>query len=184
MEKSEKEKMLSGELYKPDTELINDHKRAKSLMYKFNNSKPNNNKYRIKILNKLFGSIGKEIYIEPPFYCDYGYNITVGENFYANFNCVILDVNKVTIGKNVLLAPNVQINSATHTTDPKPRLKGLELGLPITIGDNVWIGGGSIICPGVTIGSNTTIGAGSVVTKDIPANVVAVGNPCKVIKSV
>ncbi len=122
--------------------------------------------------------------METPFYCDYGYNIEVGDNFYANFGCVILDVNRVTIGDNVLLAPNVQIYTAGHPVDPEKRLTGKEYGKPVFIGNNVWIGGGVIICPGVKIGDNVTIGAGSVITRDIPNNTIAVGNPCKVIKSV
>lgn len=124
-------------------------------------------------------------YLEPPFRCDYGSNIKVGKNFYTNFNCVILDVNTVTIGDNVLFAPNVQIYTAGHPLDVKGRVEdAIEFGYPITIGDNVWLGGGVIVCPGVNIGENTVIGAGSVVTKDIPANVVAAGNPCRVIRAI
>ncbi|MGL5750647.1 MAG: sugar O-acetyltransferase, partial [Paraclostridium sp.] len=115
---------------------------------------------------------------------DYGYNIHVGENFYANFNCIMLDVCEIRIGKNVMLAPNVQLYAAYHPIDAKTRISGLEYGAPITIGDNVWIGGGAIVNPGITIGDNVVIGSGSVVTKDIPANCVAVGNPCKVIKNI
>ncbi len=122
------------------------------------------------------------IHIEPPFYCDYGYNIEIDVNFYANFSRVILDVNKVVIGKNVMFGPMVQIYTASHPIIAEERIKGLELSKPITIGDNAWFGGGVIVCPGVTIGKNTTIGAGSVVTKDIPENVFAAGNPCRVIK--
>ncbi|MDF2524594.1 MAG: maa, partial [Clostridiales bacterium] len=123
-------------------------------------------------------------HIEAPFNCDYGYNIEVGENFYANYGCTILDVNKVIIGDNVLLAPNVQIYTAAHPVDPSKRLTGKEFAKPIVIGNNVWIGGGAIICPGVKIGDNVTIGAGSVVTKDVPENVVAAGNPCRVIRRI
>lgn len=116
------------------------------------------------------------------FFCDYGYNIEIGKNFYANHNCIILDVNKVKIGNNVMFAPNVQVYTATHPIDAEERVSGVEMGYAIKIGDNVWIGGGAIICPGVKIGENTTIAAGSVVTKDIPANVLAAGNPCRIIR--
>ncbi len=182
--KSEKEKMLNGELYNAaDKELIKEREYARNLTSEYNQTKPNEVERRNHILGQLIKAKGS-IYIEPPFHCDYGYNIVVGENFYANFGCVILDVNKVEIGDNVLLAPNVQLYTATHPIDPKERLSGLEFAKPIIIGNNVWIGGGTIICPGVKIGDNTTIGAGSVVTKDIPNNVIAVGNPCKVIKTI
>ncbi len=130
------------------------------------------------------GKIGAQIEIEPPFYCDYGTNILVGNKFYANIGCVILDCNLVEIGDNALLGPYVQIYTAYHPVDPALRLIGKELAAPIKIGNNVWIGGGAIICPGVSIGDNTTIGAGSVVVKDIPYNSIAVGNPCKVIRAV
>ena len=180
--KTEKQKMLSGELYySADLELAKERQAAKKLLFEFNNADPEDLERRVQILRRLLNAKGK-VHIESPFYCDYGYNITLGDNFYANHGCIILDVNKVIIGDNVMFAPYVQIYSATHPTDPQVRVSGLELGKPITIGDNVWIGGGAIICPGVTIGDNTTIGAGSVVVKDIPANVVAAGNPCKIIR--
>ncbi len=182
--KSEKEKMLSGNYYNAsDEELIRERDYAKNLIFEFNHTRPNEKEKRKKILNKLIKAKGP-FYIEPPFYCDYGYNIGVGENFYANHGCVILDVNKVQIGNNVLLGPNVQIYTATHPIDPMERLTGKEFAKPIVIGNNVWVGGGTIICPGVKIGDNVTIGAGSVVTKDIPDSVIAVGNPCKVIRGI
>ncbi len=181
---SEKEKMLKGELYKAsDEELVKEREYARSLTFKFNASKPDEIKLRNEILEKLIRS-KESVIIEPPFYCDYGYNIKVGENFYANFGCVILDVNLVDIGNNVLFGPNVQVYTATHPTDPQARLSGVEYAKPVRVGNNVWIGGGAIICPGVSIGDNTAIGAGSVVTKNIPDNVIAVGNPCKIIKTV
>lgn len=181
--KSEKDKMLSGDLYDAsDKELMNQRQLAKSVMYEFNNNHPDQREKGANLLSELLNTTG-HFNIEAPFYFDYGYNIHLGENFYANHGLCILDVCKVSIGDNVLFGPYVQIYTATHPIDPKSRLTGLELGVEITIGDNVWIGGGSIISPGVTIGDNVTIGAGSVVTKDIPANVVAVGNPCKVIKN-
>lgn len=182
---SEKEKMLEGMLYNAsDDELIKEREYARWLIYEYNSTKPDEKQIRNNILKKLFGQIEGDLYIEPPFRCDYGYNIKVGTNFYANFGCVILDVNKVIIGDNVLLGPNVQIYAATHPTDPQVRLTQKELGKPVVVGNNVWIGGGTIICPGVKIGDNTVVGAGSVVTKDIPSNVIAVGNPCRVIKKV
>jgi len=182
--RSEKEKMLSGDFYNAgDEELIKERDYARNLTFEFNNTRPSEKERRQKILKQLIIAKGS-LYIEAPFNCDYGYNIEVGENFYANFGCTILDVNKVKIGENVLLAPNVQIYTATHPTDPKERLTGKEYAVSIVIGDNVWIGGGTIICPGVTIGNNVTIGAGSVVTKDIPDNVIAGGNPCRIIKNI
>lgn len=135
------------------------------------------------IVKQLFGK-SENAFVNPPFYCDYGFNIEVGDNFFANYNCTILDVAKVKIGKNCLLAPNVAIYTAGHAVDPELRAAMYEYGMPVTIGDNVWIGGSSVICPGVTIGDNSVIGAGSVVTKDIPSDVVAAGNPCRVIRAI
>jgi maltose O-acetyltransferase len=180
---TEKEKMLAGELYNAaDPELDLDRLDARELLYDFNQSRPSKMPFRTAILKKLFGETGEKIYIEPSFQCDYGYNIKVGENFYANYNCVILDVMEVKIGYNALLGPAVQIYTATHPLDPDERAKMLEGAKPISIGNNVWIGGGAIVLPGVNIGNGVTIGAGSVVTKDIPDYVFAAGNPCKVIK--
>ncbi len=180
--RSEKQKMLAGELYiAADEELTEERNRARKLILAYNRSMPGDLEKRNNILAQLIKARGA-LYIELPFYCDYGYNIEVGENFYANFNCVILDVNSVKIGDNVLLGPGVQIYTATHPLDPDERLTGKELARPIVIGDNVWIGGGVIICPGVRIGDHTTIGPGSVVTKDIPDRVFAAGNPCKIIQ--
>ncbi|CAJ37634.1 sugar O-acetyltransferase [Methanocella arvoryzae] len=181
---NEKQKMLAGDLYlASDPDLVADRLRARKLLHEYNSTMPDLTAKRSQILQDLFGSIGPEYEIEPPFYCDYGYNIFAGRKFYVNFGCVILDCNRVTIGDNVLMAPYVQVYTAYHPTDPALRMSGRELAAPVTIGDNVWIGGGVIILPGVTIGSNTTIGAGSVVTKNIPDNVVAAGNPCRIIKS-
>jgi maltose O-acetyltransferase len=182
--KTEKEKMLSGEYYNgADASLVEDREQARKLAFEFNNTKPEEREKRNEIMKRLIVAKGL-FHIEAPFNCDYGYNIEVGENFYANFGCIMLDVNKIDIGNNVLFGPNIQIYTATHPINPAERLMGKEYGLPITIGNNVWIGGGSIICPGIKIGDNTVIGAGSVVTKDIPENVVAAGNPCKVIKKI
>lgn len=183
MEKNEKEKMLAGELYiAADLQLANERKQARRLTRNYNNTTEEETEKRRQILTELFAKVGQNIEIEPPFYCDYGSNIYVGDKFYMNFGCVILDCNKVEIGDNVLCAPYVQIYTAYHPTSPEIRLSGQELAAPVKIGNNVWIGGGAIICPGVTIGDNSTIGAGSVVTKDIPENVIAVGNPCRIIR--
>ena len=181
--KSEKEKMLAGELYfAGDEELEKGRTAARVLFLEFNSTKPTESKKKIEILKKIIKFKGN-ILIEPPFYCDYGYNIEAGENFYANFSCILLDTNKIIIGDNVMFGPNVQIYTASHPLNAKERITGLELAKPITIGNNVWIGGGAIVCPGVIIGNNTTIGAGSVVTKNIPDNTLAAGNPCKVIRN-
>ncbi len=182
--KSEKEKMLAGDYYDAgDAELVREREHARELTFEFNHTRPSEKEKRQELIKQLIAVKGS-FHIEAPFNCDYGYNIEVGDNFYANYGCIILDVNKVKIGDNALLAPNVQIYTATHPIDPEERLTGKEYALPITIGDNVWIGGGTIICPGVRIGNNVTIGAGSVVTKDIPDNVIAAGNPCRVIRGV
>lgn len=189
---SEKTKMLNGEFYTDDYELISNRNKARELTTKYNTSTPTELTLRNNILEKLFKSLGKNAYIEPPFICDYGSQIEWGENSYANFNCVILDSASVKIGNNVMLGPNVNIYTATHSIYPSLRndiqKEGLEslitYAKPVVIEDGVWIGGSSIILPGIKIGANSVIGAGSVVTKDIPANVVAVGNPCKVIKSI
>jgi len=177
--------MLAGELYLAfDAELAADSKRALRLLRRYNQTTEEERENRTQILQELFGSAGESPSIVPPFHCDYGSNIHVGDRFYMNYGCAILDCNTVRIGSDVLCAPYVQIYTAYHPTDPAVRLTGRELAAPIVIGNNVWIGGGAIICPGVTIGDNTTIGAGSVVVKDIPANVIAVGNPCRVLRSV
>ena len=183
MNKTEREKMLAGELYlATDEELTQMHFQARRLLHDFNFSAPDRIKQRQNIISSLFGNIGDNFTVKPPFYCDFGCHIFAGDNLYINYDCTILDGNTVHLGNNVLLAPKVQIYTASHPIDPETRLSSLELTVPVTIGDNVWLGGGVIVCPGVKIGNNVTIGAGSVVTKDIPDNVVAVGNPCRVIK--
>lgn len=182
---TEKEKMLKGDAYiASDPELVKDRQKARILTRLYNQTIETDDYTKNEILRKLLGSTGENVYIEPSFKCDYGYNIHLGENFYANFDCIMLDVCEIKIGKNAMLAPNVQIYTAYHPIDPKLRISGIEYGSPVTIGDNVWIGGGAIINPGVTIGDNVVIGSGSVVTKDIQSNCVAVGNPCKVIKNI
>ena len=174
--------MLDGEMYNAmDPELVDGRKKAREHLHRFNNEQ--DPAVRDSILKELIGHHAEKSYIEPPFRCDYGSNIYYGKSFYSNFGCVMLDVCDIKIGENVMFGPNVQVYTATHPICPEERKTG-EYGKPITIGDNVWIGGGAIINPGVTIGEGTTIGSGSVVTKDIPPYVVAVGNPCRVIKQV
>ena len=181
---TEKDKMIGGQLYRSSDDLLrNERKRARRLLKAFNDTLPDEIEKRVAVLRELLGALDGQAEIEPPFYCDYGYNIYIGDNFYANFNCIILDCAKVAIGNNVFLGPNVQIYTATHPLAVKERNKGLEAAKPIIIEDNVWICGGVIINPGVTIGNGTTIGAGSVVTRDIPPNVFAAGNPCNVIRN-
>ncbi|UBO74535.1 MULTISPECIES: sugar O-acetyltransferase [Aeromonas] len=176
------QKMVAGEPYDAGhSELKAARERCRSLYHSFNTSWQEQPE-RDALLSELLGSRGELCAINPPFFCDYGANIFVGENFYANVNCTILDVCEVHIGDNVLLAPGVQIYTAAHPVAVAPRVAGVEFGKPVRIGNNVWIGGSTVICPGVTIGDNSIIGAGSVVTKDIPANVVAVGNPCRVLR--
>lgn len=176
----EKEKMLAGELYRAsDEELSREHNLAQRILWEFNNSPEEN---RSEILKTLFGRTGENFCVKPNFRCDYGYNIHVGENFFANYDCVILDVCKVTIGDNCMLAPRVCIYTATHPLDAEIRISGLEYGKPVTIGNNVWIGGNAVIVPGVNIGNNVVVAAGAVVVKDVPNNVVVGGNPAKIIK--
>jgi maltose O-acetyltransferase len=180
---TEQDKMLRGELYDAtDPQLVRARRRARHLTKALNESRDDEQAHREQIIAELFGSIGHGIWIEPPFYCDYGRNIRLGSAVFFNFNCVILDPARVDIGDNVLIGPAVQIYTATHTLDPETRRAGLELARPVRIGSDVWIGGGVIINPGVTIGSRTVIGSGSVVTREIPADVFAAGNPCRVIR--
>ncbi len=176
---TEREKMLAGALYNPrDSELVAARRRARMLTHALNATRDDEIEMRRRLLRELFPKKGKSLWIEPPFYCDYGGNITFGERVFLNFNCVILDVAAVKIGSRVMCGPAVQIYTATHPLNARDRASGLELGKPIIIGDDVWIGGGAIICPGVSIGNGTVIGAGAVVTKDIAANTFAAGNPC------
>lgn len=181
---TEKEKMLSGMLYSAvDKQLLDELNAVKTVIHKYNLLPPADEAGRLEILKDLLGSIGDdEIIINQPFYCDYGKQISVGKRFFANFHLTILDEAKVTIGDDCFIGPNVSIYTACHSTDPLERNTRKEWAEPVTIGDNVWIGGSVTILPGVTIGDNVTIGAGSVVTKDLPSNVVAVGNPCHIIK--
>ncbi|MFC0272570.1 sugar O-acetyltransferase [Metabacillus herbersteinensis] len=183
--KSEKEKMLAGELYlASDPELVKGRENARRLNRLYNQTIETEEEKRTELLKELFGSTKENIYIEPIFRCDYGYNIHVGENFYANFDCLILDICEVRIGDNCMLAPGVHIYTATHPLKAAERIAGPEYGAPVTIGDNVWIGGRAIINPGVTIGNNAVIASGAVVTKNVPDNVVVGGNPARVIKEI
>ena len=176
--------MLSGELYDAlDEQLSAERTTARLLIQQLNHSSPDEPLTIAAVLNKLLPNAGKDLWIQPPFFCDYGYNIEAGEKVFFNFNCVVLDVMKVRIGSRTLFGPNVQIYTATHPINFAERATGLEYAKPITIGEDVWVGGSVVICPGVTIGHRCVIGAGSVVTKDIPDDVFAAGNPCKVIRS-
>ena len=192
--KTEKEKMFAGELYNTrDSELIEMYHKTQKLLSLFTNCPSTEYQQKNDLLKEIFGNLGEGVWIEAPFYCDYGKNISIGNNSFVNFNCVFLDSNKITIGDNVLIAPAVQIYTAFHPVKSSERIKVQwdqktepiyrTRALPVTIGDNCWIGGNCAIMPGVTIGANTTIGANSLVTKDIPANVLAFGNPCKIIKN-
>ncbi len=181
---TEKEKMLLSEIYDAnyDTELMEERVKAKDLCHEYNCLKPSDIEGRRECLQKILGKTKENFWIEQNFWCDYGYNIEIGENFYANHNLTILDGNKVIFGDNVFIGPNCGFYTAEHPLDFQTRNQGLEYAKPIEVGDNVWFGGNVVVLPGRKIGSNVVIGAGSVVTKDIPSNVVAVGNPCKVIK--
>ena len=183
---TEKEKARQGLLYDAnyDEELLAERRRCKELCFQFNQLSPLKELEQKEIIGKLFGKTKENFCVTAPFYCDYGYNIEIGENFYSNHNLVILDGAKVKIGDNVFIAPNCCITTAGHPINIDERNRGLEYAYPIKIGNNVWIGAGVNILPGVTIGDNVTIGAGSVVNKSIPANSIAVGNPCKVIKTI
>lgn len=182
---TEKEKMVQGLPYDPlDRELVTGRLNARRLVSEIAKIPMDKERQRRHLFKELLGSTGKRFYIENPFICDYGYNIHWGDNAYANFGCIILDAAPVHIGKNVMMAPRAQILTASHPLEYEARNSGIEFAKEIRIGDNVWIGGGAIINPGVTIGNNSVIGSGSVVTKDIPENVVAAGNPCRIIREI
>ena len=183
---TEKEKRDNGQIYNPnyDEELLAEMVKTKDLCYEYSNLKSSETEKRNELIERILGKVGKNIRIEQPFVCDYGYNITIGDNFYANHHLIILDATKVSIGDNVFIGPNCGIYTAHHPINVLERNKGLEYANPVKIGNNVWVGGNVTILPGVTIGDNCTIGAGSVVTKDIPANSIAYGNPCKVAKKI
>ncbi len=182
---SEKEKMISGKLYRAfDEELLNERQYAKEQIFNFNSFRPNEIAKRNEVIKMLFGKTKNTFFIEPPFRCDYGYNIDIGENFYSNYNLIILDCAKVIIGDSVLIGPNVSIYTAGHPLHYEIRNQEYEYALPVRIGNNVWIGGNVVINPGITIGDNSVIGSGSVLSKDIPGNVIAAGNPCKILREI
>ncbi|SHE82929.1 maltose O-acetyltransferase [Cnuella takakiae] len=177
--------MIAGDLYRPDdVELAADRTRTRLLLKALNDARDDQPDVIAGILKELIPGAGAALTIQPPFFCDYGYNIWMGEKVFFNFNCVVLDVAPVRIGSRTMFGPNVQIYTATHPIDPVERASGVEFAKPITIGEDVWVGGSAVICPGVNIGDRSIIGAGSVVTKDIPAGVIAAGNPCKVIREI
>jgi maltose O-acetyltransferase len=181
---TERDKMLAGELYNPhDPQLVAERDRARDLCQDLNATREAHIHVRRRIMIELFGAGGDDVWLQPPFFCDYGTNIFLGKKCFFNFNCVILDVCRVTIGDHTLFGPAVQIYTATHPINAVLR-RSQESGKPITIGSDVWVGGGAIICPGVTIGSRCVIGAGSVVTRDIPDDVFAAGNPCRVLREI
>ncbi|WP_150271427.1 sugar O-acetyltransferase [Paenibacillus tepidiphilus] len=180
-----KERMLAGLPYKAWLDGLTEERLANKLkIHQYNQLSPDQPARREDLIRSILGDAGENINVEAPFHCDYGKNITVGKNFYTNYNCTILDVGRVVIGDNVMFAPNVSIYTAGHPVHPDSRNSGYEYGIAITIGDNVWLGGNVVVNPGVTIGSNVVVGAGSVVTKDIPGNVIAVGNPCRVVREI
>lgn len=180
---TEFDKMLEGKLYNSfDPSCLSKRQLCLESLYEYNNLLPNDKEKQDKLIRKILGSAGKNIEVLPPIHLDYGINISIGDNFFSNYNLTILDVCKVKIGNNVLIGPNVAIYTPLHPIDPAERLKGLEYGKPVTIEDNVWIGGSVVVLPGVTIGKGSVVGAGSVVTHDIESGVVAAGNPCKVIR--
>ncbi|MFF2483506.1 sugar O-acetyltransferase [Paenibacillus sp. NPDC058071] len=181
---NEKEKSHAGMLYQPgDPELVADRAETVKKLYEYNNIHPMDREARQVAIRGLLGKTGENCVVEQQLFCTYGYNTTVGDNFFLNVNCKLMDSGKITIGNNVFIAPNVCIITEEHAMDVEQRLEGLEYTHPVNIGDNVWICAGAIVLPGVTIGANSVIGAGSVVTKDIPPDSLAVGNPCKVIRS-
>ncbi|MFC3746955.1 sugar O-acetyltransferase [Paenibacillus sp. GCM10012306] len=183
--RTEKQKMLAGELYlASDSELERERTHARRMTRLYNQSTEADVEWRVQLLKELLGTTGKNVYMEPNIRFDYGYNIHVGENFFTNFDCTILDVCEVRIGDNCMFGPGVHVYTATHPIDPYERIKGPELGQPVTIGNNVWVGGGAIINPGVSIGNNVVIASGAVVTKSVPDQVIVGGNPAKIIRTI
>ena len=182
---NQKERMLNNLPYKAWLDGLSEERNENAVrLYHYNNLPPEQWDQRDRLIREILGKAGKQIHLKAPFYCDYGYNIEIGDNFFSNYNFTVLDVAKVRIGDNVQIATNVSIYTAGHPIHPDSRNTGYEYGIDVTIGDSVWIGGNVCIMPGVTIGKNSVIGAGSVVTRDIPKNVVAAGNPCRVIHEI
>lgn len=183
MAATHKQRMLAGELYSgQDPELMAEHRRARGLMDRLNASLADEEALRLDLLRELFAAFGEGAVVRPPFHCDYGSNMRIGRGTFVNYGCVMLDCNTITIGEDVQIAPAVQIYTPDHPLDAETRRSGLESARPVVIGDNVWLGGGAVVCPGVTIGKDTVVGAGSVVVRDLPPGVVAVGNPCRVVR--
>lgn len=183
---TEWEKAQAGYLYDAnyDTSLLEKRNACNDLCFEYNHLKPSDAAAKAALLRRIIGKVKGSAIVTAPFYCDYGINITLGENFYSNYNLILLDGAKIAFGDNVFIAPNCVFTTAAHPIDTQQRNQGLEIALPITVGDNVWFGANVTVLPGVTIGSDTVIGAGSVVTKDIPSGVVAVGNPCRVLREI
>jgi maltose O-acetyltransferase len=182
---TEREKMQRGERYDPsDPELTADRRDAREMLRAYNRTAPDASEHRSRLLAELFGSVGEECHIEPPFRCDYGYNIHVGDHFYANFDCVLLDVCPVRIGDHCSLGPGVHVYTATHALDPEMRSGPREHGMPVEIGDRVWIGGRAVVNPGVAIGDDAVVASGAVVTADVPAGTLVGGNPAEVVREV
>jgi maltose O-acetyltransferase len=180
-----KRRMLAGDLYiADDEELRQDHARAQALLERFNATTHGQREDRAALLRELLGSVGQGVEVKPPFRCDYGSNVHIGSGTFVNYDGVMLDVAEIAIGEHCQIATRVQLLTATHPIDPVARRAGWESGAPIALGDNVWLGGGAIVCPGVTIGADTVVGAGAVVTRDLPAGVVAVGTPARVLRSI
>ncbi|SFS99607.1 sugar O-acetyltransferase [Halostagnicola kamekurae] len=180
---TEREKMIAGDRYDPDDpQLVADRRAARDRLALFNRTPVSDERRRADIVSDLFGSVGDGVYLEPPFRCDYGYNVHVGEDFYTNFDCVILDAAPVEFGDDCMLAPGVHVYTATHPLEAAERTAGLEYAKPVTVGDAVWIGGRAVLNPGVTVGDGAVIGSGAVVTEDVPANVVVQGNPAEVVR--
>jgi maltose O-acetyltransferase len=183
--RTERERMLDGDLYRADDpELEREGLRAMELIGEFNHSRADERDRRRQILLQLLGALGDGTEVRPPLYCEYGYQLRIGARTFINFGLMALDVATITIGDDVQIGPNVQLLTPTHPVEPEPRRSKLEAARPITIGDNVWLGGGVIVLPGVSIGANTVVGAGAVVTKDLPGGIVAVGNPARVVRAV
>jgi maltose O-acetyltransferase len=181
----EKRKMLDGDLYDATTpELVAEREAARRLTDRYNRTTAVDRDARRSLLDDLFGSTGENVRVEPPFRCDYGYNVHAGDDFYANFGCVVLDVCRVAFGDRCLLGPGVHVYAATHPVDPAERAAGLEYGEPVSVGDDVWIGGRAVVNPGVSIGDNAVVGSGAVVARDVPANAVVRGNPAEVVREV
>ncbi|MFD1512379.1 sugar O-acetyltransferase [Halomarina rubra] len=182
---SEKAKMLAGELYDPtDPELVAAHREARELTARFDRTDADESDERTRLLDDLFGSVGEDVTVRPPFQCDYGFNVHVGDRFFANFDCVFLDVCRVEFGDDCMLGPGVHVYTATHPLDPDERAAGLEYGKPVTVGDDVWVGGRAVLNPGVSVGDGAMIASGAVVTEDVPERVVVQGNPAQVVREI